>query len=257
MRSPIDKPDPAGCRRTRARGFTLIELLVVIAIIAILAALLLPALSSAKERARRTKCLSNVRQFLLAVHLYGSDNQERVPSGKSENANSEDAHIPVLSSTTRSNLIVFCGSGQVLECPGLRKPFDQTGGWYYPDYGYVIGYNYLGGHQNTPWPKFREFNGWISPQRTTDNNTLPLITELNDWSPGYGKSFAPHGRNGPILMDNESANEGAAGASSKEIGARGGNVGLLDGSVRWKSIDQMQPFRGSRLWGSGGCFAVW
>src|SRR5690242_12461862 len=62
-------------------AFTLIELLVVIAIIAILAALLLPTLVGAKERARRTSCKNSVRQFLLAVHLYGDDNQQGLPSG--------------------------------------------------------------------------------------------------------------------------------------------------------------------------------
>ena len=63
-------------------GFTLIELLVVIAVISILAALLLPVLSSAKAKAKRTTCLNNLKQIDCGAQLYAGDSNDRSPVGK-------------------------------------------------------------------------------------------------------------------------------------------------------------------------------
>ncbi|WP_432799183.1 type II secretion system protein [Poriferisphaera sp. WC338] len=69
-----------------ASGFTLIELLVVISIISLLVAILLPALSAAREAGRTVSCLSTVRQMSYALTIYASDNKDYIPMASQDNA---------------------------------------------------------------------------------------------------------------------------------------------------------------------------
>jgi len=243
-------------------AFTLIELLVVIAVIALLMGLLVPVLGRAREQGRRVACMGNIRQFIVGIQAYAGDHQERLPSGLSDFMDPKDEHTPILSRAMRDALVKIIGDERSLSCPWLREPFDQPGGWYYvldgQDYGYVLGYNYLGGHQGTPWPLVGPANAeWASPQRSFEAPSTPLVTELNAWSTDEMMTFAPHGANGAILESGHAGNESAEGAPSEQIGAVGGHVGYLDGSVSWKHIRDMKVYRGSRFWDEGGCFTTW
>jgi len=101
--------------RRGAVAFTLIELLVVIAIIAILAAILFPVFARARESARRTSCLSNLRQMGMAAHMYAQDNDEYTPCD----------YYACNSSTTHRRLVEqmlpYMKNNQILYCPSSYK----------------------------------------------------------------------------------------------------------------------------------------
>ena len=218
--------------RRRKLAFTLIELLVVIAIIAILAGLLLPALASAKEKSKRAACKSNMRQAVLAIHMYGNDNRERVPLGAD---NLGGWHSVRISNVGFTNLVQYSGNQKILDCPNINF---GSQGRFNASYGYLIGYQYLGAAVDTLWTVTSPYY-WNSPKKTTESGTNVILADLNHWG-SDGFTIVPHAKTGPLLQNNSSFMRLGAATPPIKIGATGGNVGYLDGSVAWKNINKMR-----------------
>jgi hypothetical protein len=134
-------------------------------------------------------------------------------------------------------------------------------GWRMHDtYGIAIGYHYLAGQGGTPWePTAGITNKWISPQKTDEDPTARVGGGPKCLGSSFQRILAPHTPRGPVVKEESyfDGNDLAYQQTPPDIGAKGGNVALLDGSASWRDIKKMRAYRASRLWGADGAFGLW
>lgn len=214
--------------RSRGRAFTLIELLVVIAIIAVLAAILFPVFAKAREKARQTSCLANIKQLGLAVQQYTTDYDGVFPISYQDAAGGPGtaAQIPL---TWPNRIMAYIKSNQLYACPAdLRKPNVDFPGCRPILQSYA--WNRFMGIDIPAWGYYNELH---EAQIAAPAQLVAFGDDSSDWlAAGYGGRFN--------TLDSPDWFE----AFHVEIFAgrhnQGDNIQLADGHAKWYATSTME-----------------
>ncbi|MBN1362645.1 MAG: type II secretion system protein [Sedimentisphaerales bacterium] len=277
-----------------ANAFTLIELLVVIAVIAVLLAILLPALRMVKEEARRTKCASHIRQQLIAMQIYGTENDGKLPRGQMGGqlgvgtaVQYELVNFMLRSGTARE--MFYCPSNAVhqkyndyywidgfpehnnwdgsrfTEGPDMFRSIKSSYLWLVdPRYGPYAGFT----SEITPYAADAIKKTWVESLLDKNPASKELLVDIiagvrpsseylqAERSKRYGRNFA---RSGSTQARGVPADQPTS--HLQGVNPTGGNIGFLDGHAAWRRFNPDMdpngvavPRWGSPGGGSGGLF---
>jgi len=199
----------------RRRGFTLIELLVVIAIIAILASILFPVFARAREKARQTACLSNMKQLGMACNMYAQDYDEILPTEDYDWDGNGNANEVGIDGSWRGVIMPYCKNTQLFHCSSYRATGTLFDGRY-NDKGTTAGYAINDCHQTAPAPSPPEN---CSLAQIEDSSSVVFLVESNGSEAEILPADDVHGQLSSIASL-ERHNEGA-------------NYAFVDGHAKW------------------------